>query len=112
VLADYGAQRIFLQHLNIVHVQDNRSNSSPSSTDLCLELGTNLQDVVAVGNKYPWANPSSAGAAGRRDKLLHSLCSAKIQAAKSWVLPNRVQALSFFSPFSPKRKVSSNTRQC
>jgi hypothetical protein len=61
-----------------------------------------LQDVVAVGNKYPWANPSSAGAGVRRDKLLHSLCSAKTQAAKSWVLPNRVQGLSFVFSFQSK----------
>jgi hypothetical protein len=61
-----------------------------------------LQDVVAVGNKYPWASPSSGGAAVRRDKLLHSLCSAKTQAAKSWVLPNWVQGLSFVFSFQPK----------
>ena len=51
-------------------------NASPSSTNLCLELGTILQDVVAVGDKYPWANSSSGGVAVCRDKLLHSLCSA------------------------------------
>jgi len=82
--------------------KNSRSNTSPSSADLCPELGTTLQVVVAVGNRYPWANPSSGGTAVRRDKLLHLLCFAEIQAAKSWVLPNRVQGLSFCFSFQPK----------
>ena len=51
-----------------------------SSIDLCRELGPTSQDVVAVGNKYPWANSSCGGVAVRRDKPLHSLCSAETQA--------------------------------
>ena len=73
--------------------------------------GGRIINITSVHEDWPMPGEhrlsSSGGAAVRRDKLLHSLCSAKTQAAKSWVFPNRVQGLSFVFSFQPKRKVSS-----
>jgi hypothetical protein len=71
----------------------------PSSTHVCPELGTTSHDVVGVGNKYSWANSSSGAVVVRRDRRLHSLCSPKTQAAKSWASPNRFYTFSFCFSF-------------
>jgi hypothetical protein len=80
-----------------------RCLSQTSSTHVCPELGTTLHDVIGVGNKYPWANSSSGAVVGRRDRRLHSLCSAETQAAKNCVSPDSFHRFSFCFLLWPAR---------
>jgi hypothetical protein len=50
--------------------------------------------------------PVSGGAAARHDKSPPFILLAKTQAAEKWVLPNRVQGLSFWFSIQPKPEVS------